>query len=253
MSDLTDGLELTNSVGRAGWRLFVCSETRSTNDIARALHPWNAVRAGVQSSGRGRFGRQFVSNRGGLWLSAVLPADGPPAQWSGFSLMVGVHLVRMLEAWSVPGARLRWPNDLMAGRKKLGGLLIEQAVPGSWVVGFGLNVSNAPWETDPDLEPIATSLARELPLAPSIDEATVCTLDALADAHDAMESGGMAAAIAELNERWREPVPVEIRLSGGGVAHGRFLGLDAAGNLRIRGDQDFLVGHQSVERLVELI
>ncbi len=251
---MSEHLELINSVGAAGWRLFVCPETRSTNDVARTLHPWNAVRAEAQTSGRGRFGRAFVSNPGGLWISAVLPAEGGTATWSGFSLMVGCHLIRMLERRHVPGIRLRWPNDLMAGRRKLGGLLIEQASAESLIVGFGMNVRNEPWKTDPELASIATSLARELPSAPSLDEVTVETLDALADAHAEMLSGGMTAAIRELNRRWEEPVPVEILCPDVRRIRGLFLGLDPAGHLRLRdAEREFLVEHQSVERLTELI
>lgn len=248
-------LHLSNIVGTAGWRLFHCELATSTNDLARELGPWNAVRATAQTGGRGRFGRSFVSEPGGLWISAVLPAEGGPQRWAGFSLMVGCHLVQMLEAFGVPGCRLRWPNDLMSGRRKLAGLLIEQAPSGTLVVGFGLNVTNRPWESHPELAPIASSLENELRIAPGLDELTGRTLDALADAHLAMTEGGMEAAILELNDRWSVPIPVEITLSSGGIARGRFAGLDPRGNLRLidASDQESLVGHQSVERLVELI
>jgi len=249
------GLQLTSGVGNAGWRLFEGAEARSTNDLARDLPAWSAVRVNSQSGGRGRFGRVFVSDPGGLWISAVLPSTGGAARWAGFSLMVGIHLVRMLEVAGVVHARLRWPNDLMAGRKKLGGLLIEQSTKETLIVGFGLNVSNAPWVTEPSLAEIATSLARETASAPSVAEVTVLTLNALSDAHQAMEQGGLAAAIAACNERWCEPVAVELQLSDGRSVQGLFHGLDPAGNLRIEesfGSQN-LVAHQSVEKLVELL
>ena len=106
-------------MGQAGWQLEVHHEVASTNDLARALTAWKAVRAERQTAGRGRFGRSFVSDPGGLWISAVVPATGDPAQWNGFSLMVGCHLLRMLAQLGVPAVRLRWPNDLMTGSKKL--------------------------------------------------------------------------------------------------------------------------------------
>jgi BirA family biotin operon repressor/biotin-[acetyl-CoA-carboxylase] ligase len=248
-------MSVTPGVGQAGWRLFEMASTPSTNDIAYDLPAWSAVRADEQSGGRGRFGRVFVSNPGGLWLSAVLPAGGGTARWAGFSLMVGNHLVRMIEALGIAHSRLRWPNDLMAGRKKLGGLLIEQSARETMIVGFGLNVSNEPWAADPSLEEIATSLQRESSSIPSLAEITILTLNALSDAHHAMEEGGLSAAIAACNERWRDPVAVELQLADGRAVHGRFLGLDPAGNLRIEesfGSQN-LVAHQSVEKLVELL
>ena len=253
-SETSEGMTVLSGVGSAGWRLYICESAASTNDLARGLPAWSAVRADTQTGGRGRFGRAFVSDPGGLWISAVLPADGGAAKWAGFSLMVGAHLVRMLEDLRVPSARLRWPNDLLSGSKKLGGLLIEQSVQDRLVVGFGLNVSNSPWESDPSLEAIATNLARLSPSYPSVDEIAVLTLDALANAHQAMEEGGMKAAIEELNRRWAEPVPVEISLAHGEAITGRFAGLDPLGNLRLLDERDFefLVEHQSIEKLAEL-
>ena len=255
MNEATANMAVGGTVGKAGWKLFECESATSTNDLARDLPAWGAVRADIQNGGRGRVGRVFVSDHGGLWISAVLPADGGLEKWAGFSLMVGVHLVRMLEDLNIPSARLRWPNDLMSGPQKLGGLLIEQSAKEVLVVGFGLNISNAPWTCDPALEAISTSIARITPSVPSVDEMAVRTLDALADAHQAMEVGGMTAAIDELNLRWSRPVPVEISLAGGETVSGRFVGLDSRGNLRLLDnitDSEFLVGHQSIEKLSEL-
>ncbi len=245
---------VTNGVGTAGWRLMEYESAGSTNDLARGLPAWTAVRADRQSSGRGRFGRVFVSDSGGLWISAVLPAEGGPAKWMGFSLMVGLHLVRMLEALGIASARLRWPNDLMCGRKKLAGLLIEQPARDVLVVGFGLNISNSPWTADPELEAISTSIAQVSARVPTVSEMTILTLNALAEAHSHMEEGGMAAAIAGLNSRWRHPTPVKALLADGTCAVGSFIGLNPHGNLRLldKKESEFLVGHQSIEKLMEL-
>lgn len=252
--ETANDMAVKSGVGAAGWRLFECNTAASTNDLARDLPPWSAVRADTQTGGRGRFGRVFVSDPGGLWISAVLPAEGGIAKWGGFSLMVGVYLVRMLEDLHVSSARLRWPNDLMAGFKKLGGLLIEQSAKDVLIVGFGLNVLNSPWKSDPSLESIATSLFQVSSSTPSVEEMVVRTLDALANAHQAMEEGGMKAAIDQLNSRWSTPVSVEIHLSQGGTVMGHFTGLDPEGNLRLLDERDceFLVGHQSIERLSEI-
>jgi len=251
---MTENMSVVGGVGEAGWRLHHCASAASTNDIARELPAWSAVVADVQTGGRGRFGRAFVSDPGGLWISAVLPADGGAAKWAGFSLMVGVHLVKFLEALQIPGARLRWPNDLMSGPKKLGGLLIEQSAHGTLVVGFGLNVRNSPWKQDPALEAIATSLSAVAGDVPPVGTLAVHVLDALADAHQAMIAGGMPAAILELNRRWADPVPVDILLSGGDHIFGRFAGLDAGGNLRLldEANRENIVEHQRIEKLFEI-
>ncbi|MFZ4774001.1 MAG: biotin--[acetyl-CoA-carboxylase] ligase [Terrimicrobiaceae bacterium] len=247
-------MTVTSGIGKAGWMLFESGCAASTNDIARDLPAWSAVRVDSQTGGRGRFGRVFVSDPGGLWISAILPAHGGAARWAGFSLMVGLHLVRMLQALPLPSARLRWPNDLMSGPKKLGGLLIEQSSKETLIVGFGLNVSNSPWKLDPSLEAIATSLSAMSPVVPSVADMAVRTLDSLADAHEAMEAGGMKAAIDQLNPGWSIPTPVEIALSHGEKVSGRFIGLDPKGNIRLLNDSDceFLVGHQCIEKLTEV-
>lgn len=240
--------------GKAGWRLTTYPTLGSTNDLARALPPWSAVTARRQSAARGRFGRSFVSDAGGLWLSAVLPADGRPAQWIGFSLMVGAHLLRFLRALGVPQARLRWPNDLMAGGKKIAGLLIEQDARETLTVGLGLNVTNSPWSIDPTLAATTSRLADLLPATPDLDSLTVGVLDALADAHAAMLTGGLSAAIAELNPHWAESRPVELALLGGSSLRGCFTGLDPHGNLRIldASGRETIVEHRHVQRLHEL-
>jgi BirA family transcriptional regulator, biotin operon repressor / biotin---[acetyl-CoA-carboxylase] ligase len=239
-------------VGTAMWHLQAFDSVTSTNDLARDLPAWSAVRAQCQTAGRGRFGRTFVSDDGGLWLSAVLPAVGGPARWGGFSLMVGNHIRILLGGFNIPDARLRWPNDLMVRNQKLGGLLIEQGRNETLTVGLGLNVKNTPWTMAPDLASTTTRLVDILPDGPDVSDLTVPVLDALADAHEAMLRGGLALAIREFNAHHR-PVQVNIVQPDGKPSEGEFIGLDTAGNLRLidaSGDS-VTVPHTQVERLTE--
>ncbi len=127
------------------------------------------VVAEVQTEGRGSRGRVWHSPEGGLWLSVLLR---PPVA-SGLdpiSLRAGLAVSGAV-AVIAPGERLRlkWPNDLMLGERKVGGLLCEARWQGealAWVVvGLGLNVSNA---VPDSLRDTATSLAERWPgLTPS--------------------------------------------------------------------------------------
>ena len=240
-------------VGSAGWRLFVHDEVPSTNDLARQLPAWSAVRAVAQTAARGRFGRSFVSDPGGLWLSANLPTAGSAGQWSGFSLVVGHHLLVTLRTLGVPGARLRWPNDLMSGKKKLAGLLIEQGIRQLLTVGIGMNVDNAPWNREASLADTTTRLADVSPNVPPIDTLAVIVLDALADAHRVMLAEGLPPIIGQLNRHWHA-CPVEVALVEGEILHGDFLGLDGDANLRISSLAGHvrLVPHHHVARFKEL-
>ena len=241
----------TSQIGR--WTLFHVDSIGSTNTVCRDLPPWSALRADSQTQGRGRLGRAFSSASGGLWLSAVLPLEGPAPRWEGFSLQVGASLLQCLRSMGLDGVRLRWPNDLMVGSKKIAGLLIEQPASGKIIVGFGLNVHNAPWEEMPDLSGSTTRLCDWI-TPPPIEQITCSVLDAIANAHELMAEHGMKAAIEELNRDWSEPKAVELLLSGGGLISGAFVGLDTCGNLRLldHSGQAFLVEHPQVERLREL-
>ncbi len=235
-------------MGQAGWQLEIHEETASTNDLARELAAWKAVRAERQTAGRGRFGRSFFSDAGGLWLSAVVPAAGGPLPWNGFSLMIGCHLLRLMTRLGVPEARLRWPNDLMSGSRKIGGILIEQGQD-TLIVGVGLNVSNTPGQHDPALAATTGRLSDMLPCPLDLEELDTLVLDAIADAHAAMLEGGLPLAITELNVHWQEPREVEITLLEGDALQGPFRGLDPEGNLRVG---SVVVPHNQVGRLREL-
>ena len=239
--------------GGKSWILNRYAEVGSTNDLARNLPPWSAVCADAQTKGRGRFGRAFASGPGGLWISAVLPAGGPQAIWAGFSLRVGASLLAYLRSLGISGTRLRWPNDLMCGSRKVGGLLIEQPASGILIVGFGLNICNQPWNENPELRDTTTTLFEEMENPPSVMNAARGVLAALAESHKKMLEGGMELAIEELNREWSTPLPVQMDLSGGGVLSGLFFGLDTEGNLKIRipSGSDLVVGHHLVEKLRE--
>lgn len=98
-----------------------------------------------QSAGRGRLGRQWVSDEdtasadglSSLTFSLGLPLA--PADWSGLSLAVGLSVVESLH----PDLRLKWPNDVWLRERKLAGILIETMSVGEVryaVVGVGINI-----------------------------------------------------------------------------------------------------------------
>ena len=105
-----------------------------------------AVLAEAQTGGRGSRGRAWHSPPGGLWLS-VLYRPPSPAGVELLSLRLGLLVATALEA-AAPAApvALKWPNDLMVGDRKVGGILCEARWQGeslAWVAaGLGLNVTN---------------------------------------------------------------------------------------------------------------
>lgn len=216
-----------------GWTLHDCEEIASTNDFARDLGPWEAVRARRQSGARGRHGRKWESGEGGLWISAVLPLEPPDAGWAAFPLAAGLAVVSMLRGLGVSGARLRWPNDVLIGQRKICGILMEKFHTDRVVVGIGLNVSNNPAATDASLGAIATSLAAELPLPPATDELYEDLLIGLRVLHGRVAEEGFAPLSSEINAHWGGTREVELTKASGPV-RGHFVGIDGRGDLIVQ-------------------
>ncbi|MDG2523795.1 bifunctional biotin--[acetyl-CoA-carboxylase] ligase/biotin operon repressor BirA [Stenotrophomonas sp. HITSZ_GD] len=98
-----------------------------------------------QTGGRGRRGRQWASPLAAhIYLSVARGFAGGLAQLAGLSLAVGVAAAEALRACGFGEVGLKWPNDLLAGERKLGGLLIEGGGevggPARAVIGLGVNV-----------------------------------------------------------------------------------------------------------------
>ncbi len=162
----------TADSGAAGsvWQLHEFAEVTSTNLIAAKLPAWHAVRADTQTAGRGRFQRSWVSDLGGLWLSAVVPVETNSSAWRILPLATGVAVCDALRECGVKQLRLRWPNDVLVGDRKLAGLLIDQFQSGLAVVGIGINVRNRPESRNPALGGHVVRLADLISPTPSVDD-----------------------------------------------------------------------------------
>jgi BirA family biotin operon repressor/biotin-[acetyl-CoA-carboxylase] ligase len=164
--------ELQAALIRPGslWReVRVTESTGSTNAdlIAHARRggaEGTVLAAEAQVAGRGRLGRRWVSPpRAGLAFSVLLrPAAVPVAARGWLPLLAGLAVAAAVRAESSVNALLKWPNDVLAGGRKLAGILAEQAA-GAVVIGIGLNVSATRAELP---VPQATSLALETAASP---------------------------------------------------------------------------------------
>ncbi len=98
-----------------------------------------------QTAGRGRQGRRWLAPPGaGLCLSIAYTVAGRTDNLSALTLAIGIGAIESLEDVNVQGVRIKWPNDLIAGEAKLGGILTEAKThkDGSVtvVIGVGLNL-----------------------------------------------------------------------------------------------------------------
>lgn len=112
-----------------------------------------------QTAGIGRMGRRWYSESGeGLYLSAILRVELPPAQVPGLTLALGLAAKRAIEEMSELEADLRWPNDVLIGERKVCGILAQMHA-GAVIAGIGINLNQRDFPLE--LEDIATSLDRE--------------------------------------------------------------------------------------------
>jgi len=151
------------------WRASVFRETESTNDLGlRAAEGGEAegfaVFAEAQTRGRGQFGRRWDSSPGlGLWFSLLLRPRWPVAQLAQMTPLIAVAMVRALGSTTGLEIRIKAPNDLFVGGRKLAGVLSE-ARTGREVfvgVGIGINVNHAASDFPLELQMSATSVAAE--------------------------------------------------------------------------------------------
>jgi BirA family biotin operon repressor/biotin-[acetyl-CoA-carboxylase] ligase len=181
------------------------AECDSTNDEAAARARAGAV-AGTtvlseaQRRGRGRIGRVWFSPPGrNVYASVVVRPALAPASVPPLALAVGVAAWEALRALGVP-VDLKWPNDLLVGRRKLGGVLIEMASEltrvSFVVIGLGINVNLTEDELPEELRPIATSVRIATGSAPARAELFARVAERLEGWYERFLGEGAGAAVA---------------------------------------------------------
>lgn len=229
-------------LGPFGADLHFYSSVGSTNDIAERLARAGAcegttIVADEQTAGRGRRGRAWFSPPGaGLYVSVVLRPGTMPSTVR-CTLMAGVALAEALRATTSLPISIKWPNDLMIGSRKVGGILTEgSARDGSAqhvIVGFGLNLRMAAYPLD--LAARATSIEAEL--RRPVDRSAV-----LASALSALAAGVAdlrASRFDAILNRWRSLAPGSVGAAvewhgPRGLCRGTTAGVDEDGALLVR-------------------
>jgi BirA family biotin operon repressor/biotin-[acetyl-CoA-carboxylase] ligase len=242
-----DEAALSRAVIRPGgfWRsITVTGRTGSTNTdlLARAAGgaPEGSVLAAEeQTAGRGRMGRSWQSPPGAALTFSVLlrPAGVPPGRRGWVPLLTGIAVVTAVRNLTGLDARLKWPNDVLVGDRKLAGILAEQAGD-AIVAGVGVNVSSTRAELP---VPAATSLTLEGAAGTGRERLLVAVLGELEHRYlvwTRAESPGDADG-SGLREEYRRCSAtlgrrVRVEFPGGDVAEGTALDVDAAGRLMIR-------------------
>lgn len=230
-------------------KLTIVDVTGSTNDDLLEAGKQGATHgtglaARAQTAGRGRRGHKWDSTAGNLLLSIVLRPRVDPAKYSG---LAAVSVLAVLEALEKQGLaneiRLKWPNDLVARGRKLGGILVEAARDNEGnpfaVCGIGVNVNYVPAEVpDGGLPAIGLSdLNENVPavdmLLDEVYHAVIDAVDAWAERLNSMEenTGPLAPVhgeyVAHLN--WIGEHVIARSPAGDELARGIFKTVDAFG------------------------
>jgi BirA family biotin operon repressor/biotin-[acetyl-CoA-carboxylase] ligase len=204
----------------------------------------HACLAEIQTAGRGRRGRTWVSPFGGnVYLSQLWRFQAGPASLGGLSLATAVAVARALVKIGVQGFALKWPNDVLADGKKLAGILLEisgeAAGPATVVCGVGINVSlkeelahaiDQPW----------TDLHHVIDAVPSRNRLVGVLLSELIDMYIEYEAKGLAPFLPEwqqLDAYYGKPIQLCMHENSiQGIARGvdpqGALKLEVAGSVR---------------------
>ncbi len=219
--------------------VIVCGPSTSSLDVAHALAAaaalpqWGAVLAVSQRAGRGQLRRPWESPPGNIYAALRLPAAGVFATETA-AIALGGLFAEAFNALGVP-VQLKWPNDLLLGDAKIGGMLIEEK-RGVVLAGIGINLVSAPppqalrqgWAVpaaslaDRDISATPLTLWRHL-----VDRVLFCY-----EAQVLRAGGADFVSCAEKHLAW---VGRGVVVHGGEVGDcpGRILGLEPQGGLRI--------------------
>jgi len=198
----------TRILGRPA--LEVLKAIDSTNLRAKALAGQGAaegtvVVADAQTHGRGRRGRTWFSPPGrSLYASIVLRPPLAPAQAPQITLMTAVAVAKCLQEAAQLDARIKWPNDILVGDKKIAGILTEISTEMDMVdyvvVGLGINVNTRRSEMPEEIQEIATSVAIETGQEANRAELLCKLLSRFEACYDLLKTSGFGPVMAQ----WRE-------------------------------------------------
>lgn len=143
----------------------VNSTNEKANELAVDVEEGTVIIAEKQKKGIGRFGREWISPKGGVYVSVILKPKISPIDASKMTLIAGIVVAKVIRKLGLD-AKLKWPNDILIHRKKVGGILTSISTKeykiDYIIVGIGIN-ANVDISTFPkEVQKSVTSLKEEL-------------------------------------------------------------------------------------------
>jgi len=216
-------------------RVERCGSTNTVLLRETALAAPALLVAGEQTAGRGRRGRRWHSAPGdGLAFSLARVVRRPARELAALALVAGVATARALRALGAP-VELKWPNDLVAGGGKLGGILVETRAAGRGtlaVFGIGINLRGAAELARRLRRPVASL---DQFIAPNEERVIANIAPSLMAALDAFEAAGFEAARGEWEAMHAHAGQrLKVRLADGRSVTGIAAGLADDGALQLQ-------------------
>lgn len=222
----------------------------STNTRAKAMGlqgapHGTALVAKAQTAGRGRLGRSFHSPDGqGIYLSVILRPGCHATELMHLTCAVGVAVCNAIQSVTRLRPGIKWTNDLVIGKRKLGGILTELSLDSGGnvdfaVVGIGINCTQKVLDFPKDIQNIATSLSESIHSEVSVPAVTAAILAALVE----MSDGLLSHQEALLKQYRKDCVTIGNQISvvtPAAVRHGIAVDVDTEGALVV----DFPDGHR---------
>lgn len=214
------------------------TNAQAMRHLASGAVPPFLIIAEQQTAGRGRRGRSWASPFGeNLYYSLVLRVSGGMRQLEGLSLVVGLALLQALRDAGVTEAGLKWPNDLLVGGRKIAGILLELSGDPAdvchVVIGIGVNINMRVTRLGEVIDQPWTSLRQVV--GEQVDRnAFVASLNRQLERYLRLHQ---AEGFAALREQWEASHLWQGRAvvlaAGAQAIHGRVLGVDDTGALRL--------------------
>lgn len=238
--DILEPEAISLNTSRLGRSIVFFQELRSTNEMAMTMAAsaveGTVVIAYVQTAGRGRLARSWASPSGGIWLSIILKPDMHPAFAPRLTMAASVAVAESLNSIYGIEAKIKWPNDILVGEKKICGILTEMQAETDRidfaVVGIGINAN-----VDPSAFPEnwnATSISKEVGRRIRRSEFVGKILLEFEQAY-----GMIGRDIESVYRRWCDlssTLGRRVRVTSGADTTGQVVGLDRDGSLMLKTD-----------------
>lgn len=234
---------LSLDIKNIGRKIIAFEEIESTNLEAKKLalkeKSGTVIIAERQTNGRGRLGRSWASSQNdGLYLSVIIKGDIPPYTAAQMTVTTGYCVCTALRKLTDIDLKIKWPNDIISGNKKLCGILTEMSSHGESidyaVIGIGINVLNRSF--DEDISAKATSLYIESGKEFSKNEVLHAVITEL-DKHYGDICSGLSESIITPYTKLCATIGREIKLMRSGkIIIGTAIGINKNGELIIDSD-----------------